>query len=532
MKINFHNIPSERRPSPLSSLWSVNKDLHERRILRPQISVTSRFLYNPSVVRLSNNEFLFAARMSWQHSADCDKRSNSLDMYYCNHANARQWADSTVLGRYYKDRSSVILDGVTDTDAHGTSHTSFGRINDWYDGAGWYDTKLVSPVTVSKDAGASEDLIFLTAQKNEVLNSKIWIEMEEGAVVLLQMSHIAYYDPSRPQKRLNFVRAVYHDESSQDWTSPFVSKYIGHYKVKMTTVGSALCKPRPAELPQLPYNFDALQADVLPAEDYNSTKNDDMDGIVPGTGINMTQFGLEEIQKQTPRRRLAAVVGKGFLGAIKDKNWSPFMVENKQVLWSYLLEPHIICQNDVDITKYDVDCVLCKRKYATKSPVFDLTSTRLIAEDKIKHLRSQVVQEHSHDVQFHLNGMPAFLVSGPQTSYYLGVAHYIFGKMSKNLATGEEDYFKKYVHFFYRTSALPPYEVLEISEPIPLKTDRSVACWFKPFEVVDVAFVNGFEYLPDEGRGSQGEFLISYGVGDRESWALSMTKKEVDALFD
>lgn len=545
-KINFHNTPKHLRPSPLSSSWNMDKEMmefSERRILRPQLTVSSKFLYNPSVVRLSKNEYIFTGRISWQHSADCDRRSNAMDMYYCNHANARQWADSTVIGRYSKGQSTVVLDGdITNTDEKGNSLTSLGKINEWYDGAGWYDTKLVSPLAISD---SSQDIIFLTAQKNEILNSKNWIEIEAGAIILLQMSHIAYFDKSRPDKNIKFARAIYHDESPPDWTAPIVSKYIGKYKIKMTTVGAAMCKPRSSDLPQLPYNFEALQADVLPVE-MNETNlslggggRNTEDGIVIGTGLNMTQLGLEEIAHNQPRRRLAAVVGKGFLGAIKDKNWSPFIVgSEKQILWSYLLEPHIVCQNDVDLTKYDVDCVLCKRKYATRSSIFQLTSTRLIAEDKIRYLRSPNIKEHSHEVQYHLNGVPAFLIDSSSSSitsttnsFYLGVAHYIIGKMSRNIITGEEDYVKKYVHFFYRISALPPYEVLDISEHIPLKTERSIACWFKPFEVVDVAFVNGFEYLPDEGGVKGGEFLLSYGVGDRESWTLTMTLQEIMALF-
>lgn len=438
------------------------------------------------------------------------------------------------MGRFQRSSHVVTLDNPSITSEDGTSKTLLGEIVDWYDGSGWYDTKLVSPVVSTRD-DFSRDIVFVTAQKNELLNARIWTEMESGAVVLLQMTHMAYYDPTKPDRRLRFIRAVYHDDSPHDWTFPMVAKYIGTYKARMTTIGACMCHQRPPHLAQLPYNFETLQGDVVEANasEYNSLnwkrkQGVDQEGRVIGIGVNMTEIGLAEMSEEAmSRRRLAAVVGKGFLGAIKDKNWSPFVVEDRRVLWSYMLDPHIVCENDVDITKDDnVDCVLCKRKYATKSSVFQLTSTRLIAADKLKYLRSPNIVEHSHEALYHLNGLPSFLVGG---SSYIGVGHYILGKMSRNLVTEEEDYVKQYVHFFYRISALPPYEVLDLSDPIPLKMDRSIACWFKPFEVVDVAFVNGFDYLPEEG--SKGSVLLSYGVGDKESWTLTMRVEEVFALF-
>ena len=67
----------------------------------------------------------------------------------------------------------------------------------------------------------------------------------------------------------------------------------------------------------------------------------------------------------TTKRRLAAFVGKGFLGVVKDKNWSPFMHDDR-LLWIYSFDPFIICENDVDLRKHNVDCVICERKYSAK----------------------------------------------------------------------------------------------------------------------------------------------------------------------
>ena len=82
-------------------------------------------------------------------------------------------------------------------------------------------------------------------------------------------------------------------------------------------------------------------------------------------------------------RRLAAFAGAGFLGIVKDKNWSPFVgVDNRtgdsRLLWSYMLEPHIVCENDVDLRIHNVDCVVCKRKYATNSkPILQAAADRV-----------------------------------------------------------------------------------------------------------------------------------------------------------
>jgi len=135
-------------------------------------------------------------------------------------------------------------------------------------------------------------------------------------------------------------------------------------------------------------------------------------------------------------------------------------------------------------------------------------------------------------VEYHLNGVPAYRIE--KHNCYIGLAHHVLKYRRWKAAvagdeSGEEFEQKLYLHFFYKLSLHPPYEVIQISRPLRLHTSHSIAAWFRTNEVVAVSFVNGFDYSPEkEGR----EFLISYGVGDSSAKVFRMSISQIMNLFD
>ena len=133
-------------------------------------------------------------------------------------------------------------------------------------------------------------------------------------------------------------------------------------------------------------------------------------------------------------------------------------------------------------------------------------------------------------VEYHLNGVPAYRIE--KHNCYIGLAHHVlfYRRLGSAVSADEEDeYHKLYLHFFYKLSLHPPYDILQVSRPLRLHTSHSIAVWFRPDEVVAVSFVNGFDYSPvKEGR----EFLISYGVGDSSAKVFRISISQIMNLFD
>ena len=76
----------------------------------------------------------------------------------------------------------------------------------------------------------------------------------------------------------------------------------------------------------------------------------------------------------------------------------------------------------------------------------------------------------------------------------------------------------EYLHFAYRFSPEPPFEVLQVSEQLPLLGRKSSTSRY-PF-----AFATGLVVTEDV-------VLISYGSGDSESRLLAIDLNELDEYF-
>jgi len=136
-----------------------------------------------------------------------------------------------------------------------------------------------------------------------------------------------------------------------------------------------------------------------------------------------------------------------------------------------------------------------------------------------------------------MNGIPAIKIEN--RSFYIGIAHAIVNYYKWNYERDQQLYIRNYTHFFYRMAIDPPFQILDISLPIPLQSDNSYAVWFKPHEPAHVNFVNGLEYLPRSNSGYHnnyigggGDLILSYGVGDRASYVTRLSVRDALSLFD
>jgi len=239
-----------------------------------------------------------------------------------------------------------------------------------------------------------------------------------------------------------------------------------------------------------------------------------------------------QLRDRRERRRLAAIMGTGYIGAVKDKNWSPFFHRGR-LLWSYMITPHIVCELERSLDELPTffgqiesdDCILCLRRFATNNTLlFDA------------HAASQTSAEEAMTIpgekspmlwKYHLNGVPAFKLQGQP--FFLGVCHAISETWQRMEAMVKYTRMRAYVHYFYKMEAQPPFRILALSRPMPLQHQHAVSSWFELNEVADVAFVSGFDYMP-EHRGQ--ELLLSYGVGDLFARVTRISVETALALFD
>jgi len=82
-----------------------------------------------------------------------------------------------------------------------------------------------------------------------------------------------------------------------------------------------------------------------------------------------------------------------------------------------------------------------------------------------------------------------------------------------------------YSHFAYRFSAEPPYEILQVSQQLPLKPATS------PQSLKTFAFASGLAMHVDTDSGSTHRIVVSYGAGDRDARALIMPLTRFDEYF-
>ena len=188
------------------------------------------------------------------------------------------------------------------------------------------------------------------------------------------------------------------------------------------------------------------------------------------------------------RRRLAAIEKSGFLGAIKDKNWSPFFYRGR-MLWSYMLHPHIVCEFEQEMDDLPAffgriepdDCILCMRRFATNNTaLIDQHSRRYGAVSLAPHLsKAATVMERGSSDQspttwhYHFNGVQAFRIE--DEPFFLGVCHSISETWKQVERMQHYQRLRSYVHYFYKMEIQPPFRILAISKVIPLLKHRAVS---------------------------------------------------------
>lgn len=569
--INFKNIPTDLVES---NIWST--DFRRRGRTK---HLTFHAVYNPSIVHMSDGKFLFTGRMSWNYDTDCAIfPKGSKAEYYCLLAYSDRWQDTSLLGVY---------DDATCT-ANIHTNDIFDDINEeWINGSNWYDTKLLSlkPTVVKSTetnrnvrlaAQVSEELItglWMTSQKSEIMRHDEWAEIDIGAkdsLFLIQMMHMTYHI-SANSTWTGMSRAVYYDPDLTHWTRASLNKFVGKYSFSIFDIVYRMCEPRPKHLPQIPTSSEFGVDSVLwkkkfykkPKTIFNNTvANPKMKNIAelfnlkrPASRFEFKQISsnhttkskLQKIKWESTashstapnspnmptsqhemqgRRRLAAVT-HGFKGVVKDKNWAPFLTSDYRILWSYSLQPHVVCENDIDIRKFESDCVICYRKYASRNDKLFVDHANNLLTMFVGGFEGEgQLPPYDKHVDFHLNGVVTHKIVN--ADFYVGIAHAKVSYKTNDVKNRHENSFLTYVHFFYKMSSEPPYNIIAISSPIDLSTGHSLAVWFTVTETADVAFVSGFEYLPEEvGK----ELIIAYGYADRDSKILRMGVAQLNKYF-
>ena len=151
--------------------------------------------------------------------------------------------------------------------------------------------------------------------------------------------------------------------------------------------------------------------------------------------------------------------------------------------------------------------------------------------------------QYSSKDKLHLNGLQLFRAEDG----YIGVGHRVKKGRSPDrkeilyepdvVANSEVDptladgtVVTNYTHFFFRISEKPPFQLLGISLPVPLKHAVSTAAFWKDLSHdVDTSFISGFSLL--DGGAAGKEFLIAYGSGDDDSRLMKLPLSEALALF-
>lgn len=467
-------------------------------------NVSDYSIYNPSLI-YSDKFLIFVARYSWTPDIRCSSLKDFNSIRRCNSKNPSRWGDSTIFGIATKKTCNLKVDMVT-------SHVFVNL--DWDGGLPWVDTKIFSlPYYIDQKRTG----FWITSMKSEILDVVDWHIKHKNIFAFVQLVFIGYIPlGTKVKKKTNLVRAFYYNPDPTHWTFKDTQFWFDGLQYTIVEMARGLCRPRPADLPPLPnitYRKPFLQ------EQYSAKPNENGKFV-------MTQYG-----------------GEWMTGKVQEKNWAPF-VYNDNMYWSHTIEPHIVCQMDIDLRLHDVDCVICEMQFASSNYNMFVDYRSEILN---KHIPKESPFKSPHlkdfDWRFHLNGVPAYFV--PAVGAYIGVAHIILsGTLSDDKVVSARH--ERYEHFFYEMEPGPPFRITRLSRPIPLASDVSWA-YFNPFDqVVDVAFVSGFQFLP-YGRDKSGfgatasasllrevkvdSFLISYGVGNRYSRVAIMTVSEVMASF-
>jgi len=490
------------RNKPLLLPWNVAQKTRQP---APVVPVDASYVYNPSVLELSDGSHIFSGRMSWLYGGGChlfQDLQDPLSMYNCLRTHMERFTDQTILGRYLPSSGELLV--TSPSNGHDQNVQEFNpQISDvasWNGGPGWFDTRLIYPYSHRYPLNnkgrekQNEPKIIITSQNTELLGYDDWHELEGTSTLGLQLTYISTLHPadliSEPKEGsaiLNgkqMTRWLFYDAEIEREEFDRRNKGLGWMPIT-ADVARLKCKQRPSGLTQLP--FDPEKSSM-----HRSPHVDDS------------------------HRRLAALEGDDWF-MIKDKNWAPFVYQEK-ILWSYSIEPHVVCENDIDIShtdEKDVDCVLCIAKYNSSST------------EVFKTFYGNIKDQGYDNVVSHLNGAPSYYIE--EKNVYLGLLHVI--KMTYGTdAVGRPEKKRIYEHHFYVTEAEAPFRVLAIApQRVPLQRSRCWSPWFKTDDIVESEFAMYMQYHPDRpGR----EIVISYGDGDRYARVDTFSMTQVWKTFD
>jgi len=187
-------------------------------------------------------------------------------------------------------------------------------------------------------------------------------------------------------------------------------------------------------------------------------------------------------------------------------------------LWSYSIEPHVVCENDIDISHTDakdVDCVLCIAKYNSSST------------EVFKTFYGNIKDQGYDDVVSHLNGAPSYYIE--EKNVYLGLLHVIKTTYGTD-AVGRPEKKRIYEHHFYITQAEAPFCILAvIPQCVPLQQSLCRSPWFKMDNIVKSKFAMYMQYHPNCPGW---EIVISYGDGDHYAQVDTLSITQVWKTFD
>ena len=225
--------------------------------------VTSRWIYNPSVVHTTDDLYFFSARLSWQYSTECLTIKDRKLKRYCILANRDVWRDDSIVGTFNPKTCRAQLDD-----------SIFTVIKNWDGGYTWFDTKLITTRSLSyqgrhnKYSSNFETGLWVTSQKSEMIGADKWIVMEGNQQILYQMLFVTYFDPAISSGR-SLTRAVYYDNNPTHWTFPQTIRYLSQGQaVPVFDLVRFSCENRPSHLPRYPLStIDIWRADNASTSD-------------------------------------------------------------------------------------------------------------------------------------------------------------------------------------------------------------------------------------------------------------------------
>lgn len=139
--------------------------------------------------------------------------------------------DQSIIGLFDEKLCVATIESQTLL-ADGRTTTALGSITGWFQGAGWFDTKLLLPTDVAalqsspgKAGAAVLQAVLLTSQRSERISaeaiaSKLPLhDWAAGGNTLTQMLYMAARQSGTGA--VTFSRAIYYDDGPFDWATKF-----------------------------------------------------------------------------------------------------------------------------------------------------------------------------------------------------------------------------------------------------------------------------------------------------------------------